>query len=139
MLTYKMLNLIDVKNSLNLSRIFATCSWSSLDSILKFMSSPLQLEVQKGPLILRTTAPLGFLITNSGYTMLHSCSTEPIKLPGGDEASILCRQHGQQHQSQAIGLCKRITSCLEVSKVLISNSLRYPRQFLGNQWLYSSA
>lgn len=46
-------------------------------------------KVQKGPSILSTVSPLGFLIANEGQKILHSCSTVPTIVPGGAETSIL--------------------------------------------------
>mgnify|MGYP005985125971 CR=1 FL=1 len=47
------------------------------------------LKVQKGPSILNTVSPLGFLMAKVGQKMLHSCSTDPTIVPGGDDTSML--------------------------------------------------
>ena len=69
----------------------------------------------------------------------HSCSTVPIGVPGGEETSRICRQHGKQHEVHLRGRCKWIIVLSAISRIFISKGLLTPQQIRVQHSVVSSA
>lgn len=88
-------------NVRSINRIYTWVVSHTLNS-----TSPQRLNVHNGPSMRKTVWPVSFLMENCGKQIDHSCSTVPIRLPGGADTSMLCKQHGKKQLEQANGRCK---------------------------------
>uniref|UniRef100_A0A182ILB9 Uncharacterized protein n=1 Tax=Anopheles atroparvus TaxID=41427 RepID=A0A182ILB9_ANOAO len=81
--------------------------------------------------------------TSTGYFGLarsvHFCSTVPITVPGGDDTSSFCRQHGKQHDWQRRSRRKWSTSFWKLSSTFMSNARAVPQHIRLQQPVSSTA
>ena len=86
--------------------ILPTSVCPSTDKTLNSTSLPQQLHVQNGPSIFKIGFSPASLIVYFGYKQDQFCSTVPMRLPGGLDTSIVCRQHGKRQELHLKGRFK---------------------------------
>lgn len=113
-------------------------SWWRWSFTLKLISLQHD-QLQHGPSMRSTVSSIWFFISKFEYQHVHVSATRPITEPGGDDISIVCKQHGKQQPVQASGRLKWMISLLYKSNTFISNGREEPQQLRVQQSVSSTA